>query len=111
MRYMGNAEVDVYVPSRALSEEEVSELNIRLNRNAGEWDTEILANEWEPTDLIDWGFTEDELLGKEEPEKENKPKAPQISIAFACEQDLEDAEMKIESIVQLFDGAKMKVKR
>ena len=50
--------VDVRVPSRQLTDREVEELNIRLNRNSGEFDFDILANEFEVGDLLDWGFTE-----------------------------------------------------
>ena len=54
-------EVEVYVPDSPLSEKEVEELNIRLNRNAGDWDDDMLANAWNLRDLLDWGFTQDEL--------------------------------------------------
>ena len=50
--------VDVRVPSRQLTEKEAEELNVRLNRNAGEWDFDMLANEFELDDLLEWGFTE-----------------------------------------------------
>ncbi|QDP48988.1 MAG: putative modification methylase [Prokaryotic dsDNA virus sp.] len=39
------------------------ELNIRLNKNVGEWDYDILANLFDFNDLMDWGFTEDDLAG------------------------------------------------
>lgn len=75
-------EVDVYIPDRDLTEAEVDELNIRLNKNTGTWDYDLLANEFELSDLIDWGFTSEELLGsidddisitsKDETEKEKK---------------------------------------
>jgi len=37
------------------------QLNIRLNRNNGAWDFDLLANNFEVSDLLDWGFDEDEL--------------------------------------------------
>jgi hypothetical protein len=49
------------VPDRALLEREVDELNIRLNRNHGEFDYDILANSWDVPDLLDWGFNPEEL--------------------------------------------------
>ena len=58
---MGLYEVDVSVPNRHLNDKEVKELNIRLNRNAGEWDHDILSDTWENDDLISWGFTSKEL--------------------------------------------------
>ena len=41
------------------------ELNVRLNKNTGGWDWDILANEFEIDDLIEWGFEEKELITKE----------------------------------------------
>ncbi len=61
LRSLGKREVDVYVPDITLTEKEVEELNIRLNRNRGDWDFDMLANTWETNDLIDWGFAEFEL--------------------------------------------------
>lgn len=54
--------IDCYVPDRMLTPKEVQELNIRLNKNiAGEFDFDILANEFELPDLLEWGFKEKEL--------------------------------------------------
>jgi ParB-like chromosome segregation protein Spo0J len=39
-----------------LSKEEERELNIRLNKNTGEFDIDILANEFDIDNLVDWGF-------------------------------------------------------
>src|ERR1700730_5096860 len=50
-------EVDCWVPERQLEQKEVDEINIRLNRNHGAFDFEILANEWEIKDLMEWGFS------------------------------------------------------
>ena len=40
---------------------EEKKLNVRLNKNTGEWDWDILANNFDTTDLLDWGFLEQEL--------------------------------------------------
>lgn len=61
LKKLGYKTVDVYVPDTILDEKEVEELSIRLNKNTGEWDWEILGNEWEVEDLLKWGFTQDEL--------------------------------------------------
>ena len=37
------------------------ELNIRLNKNVGEWDYDILANFFDFNELMDWGFTDEDL--------------------------------------------------
>ena len=57
----GNEEIEVRVPNRELSDEEMREYIIRSNRNTGEWDWDILANEYDPHDLLEWGFEEGEL--------------------------------------------------
>ena len=57
-------EIECWYPSRKLTEQEVDELNIRLNKNTGEWDWDVLANEWNTSDLVDWGFNPVELLGE-----------------------------------------------
>ena len=53
-----------------LSLDQEKELNIRLNKNSGEWDWNLLANNFNNKDLISWGFTEDEMsFFEEEPEE------------------------------------------
>ena len=44
-----------------LSKEDERELNIRLNKNTGDWDFDILGNEFEIQELKEWGFKEIEL--------------------------------------------------
>lgn len=61
LKELGHKEVEVLVPNRELTNEEVDEFCIRLNKNTGEFDYEILANEWNVSDLVDWGFTEKDL--------------------------------------------------
>ena len=50
----------------SLSYEKERELNVRLNKNTGEWDMDNLANFFDMEELIDWGFDEDELILPEE---------------------------------------------
>lgn len=54
----GEEEIDVRVPDRKLSFKEIEEYNIRSNKNTGSWDFDKLANGFEVSDLIDWGFEE-----------------------------------------------------
>ena len=44
-----------------LNTDKEKELNIRLNKNTGEWDLDQLANHFDNEDLLEWGFSEDEL--------------------------------------------------
>ena len=48
--------VDVNCVMLDLSKEEERELNIRLNKNTGDFDMDILANEFDIEELTDWGF-------------------------------------------------------
>jgi DNA modification methylase len=57
----GVKECECWIPDRELSEKEVEELNIRLNKNTGSWDFDVLANEFELDDLLEWGFDKKEL--------------------------------------------------
>lgn len=74
--------IDCYVPDRELTEQEIEELCIRLNKNQGEWDDDLLANQFLESDLMAWGFEAHELginideveNGSDEPEKKTEPK-------------------------------------
>jgi ParB-like chromosome segregation protein Spo0J len=44
-----------------ISEKEEKELNIRLNKNHGQWDFDNLANFFNADDLFDWGFDMKEI--------------------------------------------------
>lgn len=63
LKKRGVVSVPCWTPDRQLSEDEVNNLCVNLNLHQGEWDWDILANEWEPLDLLEWGFTEQQLLG------------------------------------------------
>lgn len=79
-RAYGLTEIEVWWPSRRLTLEEVRELNIRLNRNTGDWDWEKLGA-MNPNDLIDWGFDPEDLGIGFEPEEPDQVPEPQIDRA------------------------------
>lgn len=55
-------EVEVRVASRQLTEKEREKLTVYLHKGAaGEWDFDILANQFEVTELVEWGFEPLEL--------------------------------------------------
>ena len=71
LKKLGVKEVDCVIVDLTLEDEK--ELNIRLNANTGEWDWDMLNNEWNTDDLIEWGvdlpdyFENDfESVGEEE---------------------------------------------
>ena len=67
---MGMDEIPCVEVDLALDAEK--ELNIRLNKNVGEWDYDALANYFDVGELTDWGFSNDELQFYEDEEKEIK---------------------------------------
>lgn len=56
---MGNDKIPTVELSLTLEKEK--ELNVRLNKNTGQFDMDMLANHFETDDLIEWGFREDEV--------------------------------------------------
>lgn len=85
LKKMGIKEIEVNVPSRTLDEKEIEELNIRLNRNTGSFDYDVLANEFELENLVNWGFNMDDLdmIVPDEGEEE-QPKKKKKSTCPAC---------------------------
>ena len=58
----GAEQVEVLVPDRQLTPKQEEAVVIRMNKNiAGQFDFDILANEFDLGDLMEWGFTEKEL--------------------------------------------------
>ncbi len=57
---LGIEEIDVMVPSRELSEKEEKTLNLRLNKNLGSWDDELLKA-FDMDLLLEVGFGDEEL--------------------------------------------------
>lgn len=60
-QYGPDAMVDVRVSSRPLTDDERRELVVRLKQNQAGWDFDMLANEWDAEQLVEWGFDEGEL--------------------------------------------------
>lgn len=96
-----NEEIEVRVPNRMLTPEECDEYLIRSNKNTGDWDWDILANEWETEKLFDWGFTEDELDFKD-PDKDLQDENEEEEEVPEPAKD-EDAKTKIGDLYELGD--------
>ncbi len=74
-----------------LSLDQEKELNIRLNKNVGEWDYDSLANYFDVGELMDWGFTDDELqFYEDEPEQGliDDDEIPEVEEAITKQGDL-----------------------
>lgn len=61
-KYGSNYEVEVRVSSRDLTEKEREKLTIFLHQGTiGEWDFDMLGNEFDYEDLMEWGFDKSKL--------------------------------------------------
>lgn len=76
LKRMKSKTVECWVPDIQLKEEDIDKLCIGLNLNQGEWDYDVLANEWDPLKLLDYGFNQEKLMGtfKEVEESLNEEK-------------------------------------
>ena len=105
--------VDVTFPDCQLTEEEASELALRLNKNGGEWDYDILANQFDVEDLLAVGWECEDLGLAVDPlaDSNQEKKTPcKMTITFQSVDDLQEAENKISAIVDTYPGAFYKVK-
>lgn len=77
----GNETIDVRIPNRLLTEDELKEYNVRSNIAIGEWDIDILLEQFADFDFkelgldLDFEIPEDVLLDHEE-EKDFEPIVP-----------------------------------
>lgn len=72
---LGNKNVPCVELDLTLDQEK--ELNVRLNKNVGSWDHDMLANNFDLEELKEWGFDDKDLFMKIddlETEKEEKEK-------------------------------------
>ena len=105
----GLKEVHIKI-AKGLTEEQKQEFIVKDNVGFGEWEWDILANEWDSTKLNEWGLdvwqNEDDL---EEPNfdelTDDNKKDAVIRITFKNEEHLEDAEKEISNIVSKYEKA------
>ena len=95
-----------------LSYDKERELNIRLNKNSGDWDYDVLADVFEMDDLKLWGFDEDEILNiqEDEPEldeliDEDKEKNLEIRIKLENIKDYENCILDVEKIIKKYKNS------
>jgi len=91
------------------SEQQQKEFIIKDNVGFGEWEWDVLANEWEADDLEKWGLdvpifesepTGDDLIGDEK----NKPAT--LKITFQTPEQLQKAEIDIQELLdRKYQGA------
>jgi hypothetical protein len=92
-----------------LTEEQQKEFLIKDNVSGGEWDWDILANEWDAEEITSWGLdlpifdlepSYDDLIGDEK----NKPAT--MKITFKTVEQLQEAENDIQELIdRKYNGA------
>jgi len=106
LKQLGHYEVECWVcdDDVPFTEEEIDELNIRLNKNTGSWDWDKLANEWDVNLLCEWGFKPDDF---DDPLPRSKK--PKIILEFVDSEAL-DMAMKLVEDLAMYSGDKVKIK-
>ena len=98
-----------------LSEEREREIIIRDNVENGEWNIDMLANEWNPDDLINWGVelpdiqTTTEIIEDEAPEvNEQEPAKSKLGEIYQLGDHrlMVGDSTKAEQVAELMDGEK-----
>jgi len=79
----GGEVIDVRVPSRKLTDDELKEYNIRSNADHGEWDFDLLAN-FEKDTLGNWGMNLNELKLNLDKIEEKKEKQKEVTTCPKC---------------------------
>jgi DNA modification methylase len=79
-KFDGETEIDVRVPNRTLTRREAEELNLRLNKNQGEWDLDVLANfDEELLKEVGWESEElDEIFNLKIEDSEKEDYVPEV---------------------------------
>ena len=109
LKEMGETQVDVYVPDRMLTPKQEEEVLVRANANtAGQWDFDILANEFEDFELQEWGL-EIPIIEDLEIEKEDKDLSDSLKSKYILEIEC-NSEAEQEILYNRFLGEKLKVK-
>lgn len=97
MMSSGFTECDCWICEDDLSDKDIEELMLRLNRNTGDWDWDLLANHFDLEDLIELGFDESDIVYDDE---EIKDDGEDDSKELEPGND-EDAETKLGDVYEL----------
>jgi ParB-like chromosome segregation protein Spo0J len=106
MRFNASKEAglkEVYIiKAEDLTEQQKAEFIIKDNVGFGEWDWDMLANEWNTDDIQDWGLDLPIFLeepGLEDLIGEDKNKPATMKITFKSVEQLQEAENDIQELI------------
>ena len=102
-------EVDCITCSSEMTNDDMNELGLRLNRNHADWNYDILSTFHKVEDLLKLGFSMQEFQLESIPDKPDALSFV-MTINFGNEDDLHDAESKIATMIQKYPGSCYKVK-
>lgn len=92
-----------------LTEEKEREIIIRDNVNNGNWDYDILANEWDKDQLIEWGVPAMwDLVSEEEPAEPESKESYKLTIEFINGYQCDQARTEIDELLRSYEGAQIK---
>ncbi len=86
----------------SLTEDEEKQLNVRLNKNTGEWDWDALANYFDADELMEWGFKDFELGLKDTDLQVTADEAAKLRADAGDRYDDSDLDTGHVRLVQLF---------
>ncbi len=110
MRSLGYSHIDVYFPTEPLTTEEERELSIRLNKNIGYFDDDLLANNWECKELLKLGFGMAEMQLEAVPNQKKPPNKFKFIISCTDAIQLELIEKYIAPLIEEHIGASYRVR-
>ena len=118
-------EIDVRVPNRKLTKQEQKKYLLVSNKVTGDFDYDILANQFDMEELFDAGFVEEDFLGKiatdaeESEEEEEQGLDEQIEQALdslvkfvivASNEDSTSLQNQLDKVLKGFPRVKMEIK-
>ena len=101
-RDLGNTEIDCIELDLTLEQEK--ELNVRLNKNTGQFNLDMLANHFEIDNLIDYGFEDIDFNLLEHDEDETQEVKDNNEFKILC-----DSSLDLENIKSIFNTGKSNV--
>lgn len=120
LKELGYKEIDDLWVKKAIdfTPQQLREFMLKDNDHAGEFDWEILKDDWDSKELVDWGIANHSTLPDQEPEPPppgqeqvsfTKTKTAFIKIVFKTPKQLQKAESEVKLLLEKYKGANYSV--